>query len=461
MSRPRSSATACTCIRRWSASRSRRRGRTDHGHHRRHRRLRAARSAPARSSAAGRSPSATPRTRRRHDRGQHVDDGPGVPEPASRAADEPSSTRRAAARRLRPTPSAWPQVRAGLAEGWIADLTVLDEQLAGSLDLRGRGAACGSSAPDCSFLERWHTSGRLCRYEICRRLRRAGVLAERDRLHGQRRFPSADRARGEALHGLRARRCSTSRRSTARSRSGRGIGPEVLVEIEKRGGDEGSGRRAGRSTPSRTATDHGRGQAPEGGELHRLRFPPLGVRQADRLRSRHDRRRRAQRRRLDPDRAGQRVASSSAPATAASAPSDVERRADVHTGDGSVHVDDADGALDVDTGDGSVEVAGNLGAVKLHTGDGSIVYRADRRHHDDGRLELHDRRRQRHALPAAGLLRRARCPHQRRRHPQRSACRSGPRRSRRLADGRRAQAGSRRVQPPRAARAAGQRAARS
>ena len=48
----------------------------------------------------------------------------------------------------------------------------------------------------------------------------------------------------------------------------------------------------------------------------------------------------------------------------------------LHTGDGSVHVDNAAGTLDVDTGDGSVEVSGDLSAVKLHTGDGSIVYRA-------------------------------------------------------------------------------------
>ena len=48
----------------------------------------------------------------------------------------------------------------------------------------------------------------------------------------------------------------------------------------------------------------------------------------------------------------------------------------LHTSDGSVHVDSAEGTLDVDTGDGSVEVSGALGAVKLHTGDGSIVYRA-------------------------------------------------------------------------------------
>jgi Putative adhesin len=51
----------------------------------------------------------------------------------------------------------------------------------------------------------------------------------------------------------------------------------------------------------------------------------------------------------------------------------------LHTGDGSVHVDNGQGQIDVDTGDGSVEVSGNLTAVKLHTGDGSIVFRGDSR----------------------------------------------------------------------------------
>jgi len=56
--------------------------------------------------------------------------------------------------------------------------------------------------------------------------------------------------------------------------------------------------------------------------------------------------------------------------------SDVSGELTLHTSDGSVHVDNAAGTLDVDTGDGSVEVSGDLSAVKLHTGDGSIVYRA-------------------------------------------------------------------------------------
>ena len=37
--------------------------------------------------------------------------------------------------------------------------------------------------------------------------------------------------------------------------------PDVLVEIEKRGADEGGGRRADRRRPSRTATGSGRGEA--------------------------------------------------------------------------------------------------------------------------------------------------------------------------------------------------------
>jgi len=56
--------------------------------------------------------------------------------------------------------------------------------------------------------------------------------------------------------------------------------------------------------------------------------------------------------------------------------SDVGGELTLHTGDGSVHVENAEGSLDVDTGDGSVEVTGSLNAVKLRTGDGSIVYRA-------------------------------------------------------------------------------------
>ncbi|MEO7788466.1 MAG: DUF4097 family beta strand repeat-containing protein [Vicinamibacterales bacterium] len=55
---------------------------------------------------------------------------------------------------------------------------------------------------------------------------------------------------------------------------------------------------------------------------------------------------------------------------------DVSGDLTLHTGDGSVHVDNAEGTLDVDTGDGSVEVSGAMSSVKLRTGDGSIVYRA-------------------------------------------------------------------------------------
>lgn len=55
---------------------------------------------------------------------------------------------------------------------------------------------------------------------------------------------------------------------------------------------------------------------------------------------------------------------------------DVSGELTLHTADGSVHVDNAAGTLDVDTGDGSVEVSGALSTVKLRTGDGSIVYRA-------------------------------------------------------------------------------------
>jgi hypothetical protein len=47
------------------------------------------------------------------------------------------------------------------------------------------------------------------------------------------------------------------------------------------------------------------------------------------------------------------------------------------TGDGSVTVDDAEGRIDLNTGDGGVNVGGKLDVVKVHTGDGSVVYRAD------------------------------------------------------------------------------------
>jgi putative adhesin len=48
----------------------------------------------------------------------------------------------------------------------------------------------------------------------------------------------------------------------------------------------------------------------------------------------------------------------------------------LNTGDGSVTVDGAEGRLELETGDGGVNVTGKLTAVKMHTGDGSIVYRA-------------------------------------------------------------------------------------
>lgn len=47
------------------------------------------------------------------------------------------------------------------------------------------------------------------------------------------------------------------------------------------------------------------------------------------------------------------------------------------TSDGSVTVDRAEGRLFVDTSDGSVDVGGTFASVKLHTGDGSVVYRAE------------------------------------------------------------------------------------
>ncbi len=46
------------------------------------------------------------------------------------------------------------------------------------------------------------------------------------------------------------------------------------------------------------------------------------------------------------------------------------------TGDGSVTVEGAEGRLALETGDGSVNVTGKFGGVRLHTGDGSIVYRS-------------------------------------------------------------------------------------
>src|SRR6267378_256600 len=47
----------------------------------------------------------------------------------------------------------------------------------------------------------------------------------------------------------------------------------------------------------------------------------------------------------------------------------------IHTGDGSVHVQAVDGSVDIDTGDGSITVEGAKGDIRLHTGDGRIEAR--------------------------------------------------------------------------------------
>jgi hypothetical protein len=48
----------------------------------------------------------------------------------------------------------------------------------------------------------------------------------------------------------------------------------------------------------------------------------------------------------------------------------------VHTGDGSIRLDDVDGTLDVDTGDGAVVATGTFTAVRARTGDGSVTVHA-------------------------------------------------------------------------------------
>lgn len=56
---------------------------------------------------------------------------------------------------------------------------------------------------------------------------------------------------------------------------------------------------------------------------------------------------------------------------------DIAGEMTLNTTDGTITVSGAEGRLALDTGDGGVNVTGKLTSVKLHTGDGSIVYRAE------------------------------------------------------------------------------------
>ena len=146
------------------------------------------------------------------------------------------------------------------------------------------------------------------RYENCPRLRRLLASSRcRDRLRGQRRLAGADRARREAVHrtGTPDLHLTTFDGAIEIRSWDR---PDVLVEIEKRGADARSGRRAGRRGRAGRQPDRGRGQAAEAETLQRLRVPPVRLGEADRVGPAERECRRPERRRVDPDRARDRPA---------------------------------------------------------------------------------------------------------------------------------------------------------